>query len=354
MSYRVIQWATGGVGRAAIEGVLAHPDLELVGPGSTAPPRPASTSAPWSAGPHRGDRHRRRRRPAGHRRRLCRLQPVHGRPQRGDRHPRVGQERGHPAGLVLPAHRRAAAVRRGGQRRRRHPARHRHPPGGHHRAVPADDLRAVGLDHPRAGRGVLRHPHLRRPRRGARLDALRQDARGGSGQHHARRAGRRLPPVDLHGGRRARLRPRSRAAHHPRDGGRHRAHRLADRPHPTGHGGGPTLHLGGHWSTASRWSPRGELAHGRGRTSTPPGPSVPRASASRSSSPATPAAWPPSRSCTRSRSRRAWRATRASWPPPCTASTPSPMCATPTGVADLPRPAPGGRAGRARPPPVSN
>ena len=31
MKYRVIQWATGGVGRAAIEGVLNHPDLELVG-----------------------------------------------------------------------------------------------------------------------------------------------------------------------------------------------------------------------------------------------------------------------------------------------------------------------------------
>ena len=29
--YRVVQWATGGVGRAAIEGVLAHPDLELAG-----------------------------------------------------------------------------------------------------------------------------------------------------------------------------------------------------------------------------------------------------------------------------------------------------------------------------------
>lgn len=28
---RVIQWATGGVGRAAIEGVLLHPELELVG-----------------------------------------------------------------------------------------------------------------------------------------------------------------------------------------------------------------------------------------------------------------------------------------------------------------------------------
>jgi 2,4-diaminopentanoate dehydrogenase len=31
MTYRVIQWATGGVGKAAIEAVLDHPDLELVG-----------------------------------------------------------------------------------------------------------------------------------------------------------------------------------------------------------------------------------------------------------------------------------------------------------------------------------
>ena len=31
MSLKVIQWATGGVGRAAIEGIIAHPDLELVG-----------------------------------------------------------------------------------------------------------------------------------------------------------------------------------------------------------------------------------------------------------------------------------------------------------------------------------
>ena len=30
-AHRVIQWATGGVGRAAMEGVLDHPDLELVG-----------------------------------------------------------------------------------------------------------------------------------------------------------------------------------------------------------------------------------------------------------------------------------------------------------------------------------
>ncbi len=31
MSYRVVQWATGGVGRAAIQGVRSHPQLELVG-----------------------------------------------------------------------------------------------------------------------------------------------------------------------------------------------------------------------------------------------------------------------------------------------------------------------------------
>ncbi|RIK94789.1 MAG: dihydrodipicolinate reductase [Proteobacteria bacterium] len=31
MPYRVIQWATGNVGRAAVEAVVAHPELELVG-----------------------------------------------------------------------------------------------------------------------------------------------------------------------------------------------------------------------------------------------------------------------------------------------------------------------------------
>ena len=31
MTYRVIQWATGNLGRAAVEAVLSHPELELVG-----------------------------------------------------------------------------------------------------------------------------------------------------------------------------------------------------------------------------------------------------------------------------------------------------------------------------------
>ncbi|MEO8606160.1 MAG: dihydrodipicolinate reductase [bacterium] len=31
MAYRVIQWATGNVGRAAVQGIVSHPQLELVG-----------------------------------------------------------------------------------------------------------------------------------------------------------------------------------------------------------------------------------------------------------------------------------------------------------------------------------
>src|SRR5678816_3225012 len=31
MTHRVIQWATGNVGRAAVQGIVSHPQLELVG-----------------------------------------------------------------------------------------------------------------------------------------------------------------------------------------------------------------------------------------------------------------------------------------------------------------------------------
>ena len=31
MTYKIIQWATGGVGRAAVAGILSHPELELTG-----------------------------------------------------------------------------------------------------------------------------------------------------------------------------------------------------------------------------------------------------------------------------------------------------------------------------------
>ena len=63
MSYRVIQWATGGVGRAAMEGVLAHPELELAGAWVHSPDKEGAdlgdAPRPRGAGRHR---HRRRRR----------------------------------------------------------------------------------------------------------------------------------------------------------------------------------------------------------------------------------------------------------------------------------------------------
>ena len=31
MTYRVVQWATGLLGKESIKGILAHPELELVG-----------------------------------------------------------------------------------------------------------------------------------------------------------------------------------------------------------------------------------------------------------------------------------------------------------------------------------
>jgi hypothetical protein len=78
MSFRVIQWATGGVGRAAMEGVLAHPDLELAGAWVHSPTKDGvdlgallGREAYWCF------RHVRRGGPAGHRRRLRLLQPVH-------------------------------------------------------------------------------------------------------------------------------------------------------------------------------------------------------------------------------------------------------------------------------------
>jgi hypothetical protein len=45
MAIRVIQWASGGVGRAAMAGVLAHPELELVGCWVHSSEKAAATSA---------------------------------------------------------------------------------------------------------------------------------------------------------------------------------------------------------------------------------------------------------------------------------------------------------------------
>ena len=49
MTLKVVQWATGGVGVAAIKGILEHPDLELVGCWVHSEPRTARTWVSSSA-----------------------------------------------------------------------------------------------------------------------------------------------------------------------------------------------------------------------------------------------------------------------------------------------------------------
>ena len=79
MGLRVVQWATGGVGVAAIKGVLEHPDLELVGcwvhspdkagkdvgeligtlpPNRWASPRPTASTKSWPWTPTRSSTRR--------------------------------------------------------------------------------------------------------------------------------------------------------------------------------------------------------------------------------------------------------------------------------------------------------
>ena len=279
----------GGAGPPS-KGCWPIPTSSSSGAGSTRRRRTAWTSAPCIGHEPLGvaatadvdDAARRRRR-------LRALQPHLRRPGVVTRILESGKNVVTPLGWFYPPsdeRDQFDAVCRSG---RRDPARHGHPSRRHHRAVPAGALGPVGLDHPRAGRGVLRHPHLRRPRRHPRLDALRQDARGGPHEHHGRRPGRRLPPVGVDGGRRARLRPRSRAAHHPRDGGGHRAHRLPHRAHRAGHGGGPALPVGGPGRRRGRDHRRRQLAHGEDDLD-PPGASVPPANTSRWRSPAIPTA----------------------------------------------------------------
>ena len=215
-----------------------------VGEGRRRPGRPRSG---------RRDRVERRRRGPRDRRRLRRVRAAPRRPRRGRTHPAVGEERVDAGGVGLPGPLQDRRPRSGVRGRQRHPPRHRHPSRRHHRDVPADAVGAVGIDHARARRGVLRHPHLRRTRRRTARDAVRRGARRRPQEHHGRRAGRRLPAVGAHGGRRARVPTRPRAAHHPRDGSRDRADRLADRRRSSPGRSRRNASGGRGSSTASRW-----------------------------------------------------------------------------------------------------
>ena len=233
MTLQVIQWATGGVGRAAIEGVLAHPDLELVG----------------LLGPQR-----RQGRP-GRRRRWSGVDPIgvaatadvdallaldadcvvysplHGRPR--------------PWSPASCARARTWSRRSAGSTRPRRRARALEAacaeggvtlhgtgihPGGiterfplmvsalsraitHVRAEEFSDIRTYGA--PDVVRDIMLFGgHPRGGERRARCPTL---------------LGRRLQPVGPHGRRRAGLRPRPRAPHDPRGRGGDGADRLAHR-----------------------------------------------------------------------------------------------------------------------------
>ena len=105
MTYRVIQWATGLVGQEAILGVLAHPELELVGTWVHSPEKVGRDVGEICGidpiGVHRG---RHARRDLRDRRRRGRLRAGAREHARRDPAARVGQERRHAGRVDLPDH----------------------------------------------------------------------------------------------------------------------------------------------------------------------------------------------------------------------------------------------------------
>ena len=165
MTYRVIQWATGGVGRAAIEGIARHPELELVGcwVHSAGQGRAATSASSSGVGPigvtATTDVDALLALDAD-----CVLYaPMLADPRRGRPHPRVGQERRDAARLVLPEREQRprpeleAACREGGVTLHGTGIH----PGGITERFPLMVSALSRNDHPRARRGVLRHPQLR-------------------------------------------------------------------------------------------------------------------------------------------------------------------------------------------------
>ena len=146
VTWRVIQWATGGVRTRRHRGLSSTiPSSSSSAAGCTARTRTGATSASSSGVPARrrhGD-HRRRR--AARLDADCVLySPILADPDGRRPDPALGQERGHAARLVLPRHPpRRRAARGGVPGGPDHAARHGHPPRRHHRALPAHGVGAV-------------------------------------------------------------------------------------------------------------------------------------------------------------------------------------------------------------------
>lgn len=178
---RVIQWATGGVGKAAIQCVLNHPQLELVGcwvhsadkngvdVGRIIGTQDLGVTATTSADEVLAlDAD------------CVMYSPLIPNDDEVIAILRSGKNVVTPVGWVYPdpanpRHRAVAdAAAESGVTL--------HGSGstlGHHGAIPAHGVLVVVGDHARARRGVLRHPHLQRTRRGPPHHGIRRHARGG-------------------------------------------------------------------------------------------------------------------------------------------------------------------------------
>ena len=221
MTYRVIQWATGLVGQEAIKGIVAHPELELVGcwvhsdakvgrdAGDIAGIGPTGVLAT-----HDIDE-------------ICAIDAdaVVYSPMLADEGEilqllRSGKNIVTPVGYIFPRpgartdEVEAACI--AGKVTLHGTGEH---PGGITERFPLT-FSALSRQHsPRPHGGVLRHSQLRGHEHGARRDAVRQAPRGRRAQPDAEGDGERISPVDRHGRPRARLDARSEEDHQARDGG---------------------------------------------------------------------------------------------------------------------------------------
>ena len=161
MGLRVVQWATGGVGVAAIKGVLEHPDLELVGcwvhsadkagkdVGEIIGTEPLGVTATNSIDE------------------ILALDadaviyaPLMANPDEVAALLRSGKNVVTPVGWLYPERAQRRADAGGRARRQRDTARHRHGAGRHQREVPAAVLGVLDWRDFRSRRRVLRSAHL--------------------------------------------------------------------------------------------------------------------------------------------------------------------------------------------------
>ena len=260
-TYRVIQWATGGVGRAAIEGVLDAPATSSwSGAGSTRSAKDG-TDVGELIGREPDRRHRHpttwtpcwRSTPTASSTRRC--SPTRRTWPASSSRARTSST---PLGWFYPEAEDVADLEAAcrGRRRRRCTApastRAGSPSGSRSwcrrcraaitrvRAEEFSDIRTY--DAPDVVRDVMLF--------GATPDEARTSVM-------ATVLGAGLRPVDAHGRRRARVRHRPRAANHPRGRGGDRSPSTRPiGPIGPGQGRGAAVPVGGHWSTGTRSSPR--------------------------------------------------------------------------------------------------